>query len=710
MQQASEAYAAAITGDRRWITPHVTISLIDPDIVYGDTVASSTLSLCRPEQLDHLGTEEGAHYITCEPGRFALDGTAAFFPETASEIPDEVGWISDAMSGADATFEAPCYLERHYENLQELQALSVDFPENDPGDWPLHLKISVYSGDALAESWEISDNNRARIALRQFHAYDVTCIRIDFYEMRLPYQRARVLKITPGIWQQWSARDIVSVDVLDEVNFACTAFPSASAKIEFDNSDLLFDPIDKDSLFASIQEGQGLPICYAVRLADGSWERVPVGVFYQKDAGWRTGTGMLTFGFELTDIRGMLRNRSFVAPETLPTTFEGWIAAAVSVLGERFAGHYIVPADVADASLTAALEDVEDLNCGDVIRYACMAVGCFARSDPATGALRCDLIPASGGSRIGLGDMTKVPSISANNDLASIVFTLSGGDKLTVAGTNSASSSNLNIKNPFLATSAQAIAAARNILIHYGGNKITVQGRGDMRTEPGDVDAIETAGGLTIAARRYKQQLSIKNSVMSGVPSYFLQASGTTLYETCEILTQSGSYLVPEDCTELYAILVGGGDGGSDGEDGTFNSAGDPGAAGDGAKILAVTIGVTPGASLAYTIAEGGDPGQPGGDTTFGSYTSADGAQYDGFTDIGSGRVYGLPGAVGSKNGNGQAGASAAANTGNGGDGGAGGVRGITGTDGTFTYIKRSPGQGGKGGAGGSGCVVIWRS
>ena len=142
-----------------------------------------------------------------------------------------------------------------------------------------------------------------------------------------------------------------------------------------------------------------------------------------------------------------------------------------------------------------------------------------------------------------------------------------------------------------------------------------------------------------------------------------------TAYSNYVILTGSGSWTVPASVFEkttprIRVVLIGGGDGGDGGFAGTAGSAPSPGSSGtpgeggahgdngSGGKILDVTI-ENPAASYVYSCGAGGEggvisnshssnnPGSPGGDTTFGVYSSADGeSSEDGITNTITGDLY----------------------------------------------------------------------
>lgn len=139
-------------------------------------------------------------------------------------------------------------------------------------------------------------------------------------------------------------------------------------------------------------------------------------------------------------------------------------------------------------------------------------------------------------------------------------------------------------------------------------------------------------------------------------------------YDDYVILTRSGRWTVPSGVTKIRVVLIGGGTGGSsglDGEDGAellvktdeqlsgirAAKGGAPGTAGESGKIYEVEI-TSPASYYDFIIGAGGNGGyshgqeehgigDPGGDTTFGSYSSASGVvRPTGISNIFTGEIY----------------------------------------------------------------------
>lgn len=142
-------------------------------------------------------------------------------------------------------------------------------------------------------------------------------------------------------------------------------------------------------------------------------------------------------------------------------------------------------------------------------------------------------------------------------------------------------------------------------------------------------------------------------------------------YDSLLVITTSGSWTVPAEMSgqHVRVVLFGGAYGGQAGYDGTdgevltaSNSPGAGGAggsAGQGFKILISDLDLTD-ASYLVTVGTGGAGGAAdgafgviGGDTSFGSLSSADGVEATGYYDIINAANYGGPGVDGVAGGNG---------------------------------------------------------
>lgn len=690
MLDTSTAWADAVTADARRALIRAIVDITAPDIAYGSVVSQSAASWSQPSQL-YDRTLETVNYATMERNRWTLDGSAYIMPDDYSSGV-QVGYVSNILSGDDGTFPTAQYVELQFSGVTLLQACSVYFSNAVCDGVAEDFVIEVKQGGTAYHTETVTGNTATSISISGFSVSNADAIRVTVTKWSLPGRRMRVCEIVVGTYEVWGNDDVLAATITQEANVACVALPYGTCQLVVDNSDRRFEPRNKTGIFKSIEERQGVVVALGVEI-DGAPVYQPVGVYYQFALGWATGDNDMSVQWNLVDIIGLLSQRQYIPPGTLPTTVEGWVASIVGQLGANFASRYTVDASVASTSMTVrAASDVESINCGDLLCHVCMAAGAFPRADAETGYLAVEPLWSSG-AEVTLDNLNGYPVMLANDDVAALIFTLNDGNNTvyTVSGTATASGNTLSINNPFIKNSTEALAAAKFILSAYGGNRITTNGRGNPASEIGDVDRVELDASTATAGRRIQQTLELTNGVLSGCTSTLLQADGSLLYENSQTFTQSGAFTVPSGVTSIRVILVGHGADGGDGTNGTYGHAGTDGADGSGGKVWTGTFSVTAGQSLSVTIGST--------NTTLGSYSSASGSTYDrGYVDIATGEVYGRPGVKQPK-----------AGSGDGGRGGAGGRQGNRekNPDGGY-YYNVIPGQGEAGVPGASGCAIIY--
>ena len=700
MIDSSQAYQAAIVGDSRRVLMKLVIDIIDPDLIYSGVETSGHTAISKPDQIyDKVFKLDTPPFATLELDRWALDGTFRIIPEDPADINQQMGVESDVLSGPDGVFSVPPWVELQFSNVSILQACSVYFSDAKWDGIPEEFTLEVKQGGTSYYTKEVTGNKAASMSFTGFTVYDPDAIRVTVTKWSLSFRRARVADILPGVYEEWDGSMLATFDLTQQGNFASTALPYGTCNLKMDNVDRRFEPRNKSGVFQSIEERQGIDVSLGVELPDGSAEFKRLGIYYQYSGGWRTGDNGLTLQWSLVDIVGLLADREFIPPDTLPTTLDGWLAALVAQLGENFSGKY--HSDPAYGPLTVTAKDLASVigkKCGDILRFVCMATGTWPRADSGTGDLTAEPF-WSQGSKMTLDNMETYPVMKANADVAAIIFTLSGGGQYIVSGNSTASSNTVSIQNPFLHTEDQALTAARMILATYGGNQLETTGRGDPASEIGDVDTVWLNESTATTGRRQMQNFAFSDGVLKGCKTVLLQADGSFQFQNRAVLTASGSWTAPAGVSALRVILVGHGTDGQDGKDGSWSSSGEDGADGSGGKVWAGTININDQQTFTVTIGE---------DAVFGAYSSANGKNYPlGYTDIASGDSFARTGVL-----------SPLAGSGDGGKGGKGGRKGnrkdVTVTDPTSgetittTVIQNRPGSGQAGSQGASGCVVIY--
>lgn len=712
MISASPEYKAAVVADARRMLLRAVVDIVDPDLAWADGVPSGGEAWpSRPEQIrDKVFASN--RYASLEPRRWLLDDSFAILPADKKDIPGQIGFWGSRLCDGAGRFSPASWAELPFRNVSILQACSVYFSDDPLDGVAEDFAVEVKQGGVARYRKEFTGNKKRSVSLFGFTVIDPDAIRVTVTKWSRPSRRMRIVEIVPGVYEEWDGGMIAQFSAKHQGDISCLTLPYGTCSLRMDNQNRRFEPRSKDGLFQSLEERQGIDVSLAARLPDGTDEYKKLGRFFQYAGGWKTGDNGLTMQWDLVDIIGLLAGRRFLPPASLPTTLEGWLEAICGQLGQNFAKFYTVdPAYAQKEVRCRERKDVEDITCGDLLRYVCMASGTWPRADAETGRLTAEPL-WNQGNTLTLDNLEQYPAMKSNEDLAAIVFTVNdgsndgAGSQVVVSGNNTASSRTETVNNPFLRTQAQALAAARQILAASGGLRLETLGRGDPAGEIGDVDVVWLDQSSAVSARRIQQEFDFSGGVLKGCASVLLQADGSFLYQQRAVLTQSGTFAAPAGATRLRLILVGGGQSGQNGTPGTWNEAGTDGEHGQGGRVWSGTIACNPGQVFAVTIGQGAAHGQPGGDTAFGPYSSADGQFYPaGYTDIASGQTYARAGVKAPLPGSGDGGA-----------GGKGGIQGqehteeanITGTTLTWYVIDNFPGPGEPGAAGQSGCAAVF--
>lgn len=202
--------------------------------------------------------------------------------------------------------------------------------------------------------------------------------------------------------------------------------------------------------------------------------------------------------------------------------------------------------------------------------------------------------------------------------------------------------------------------------------------------KPGD--AVKFTDPFGDEAIGYIESLDIvgshTNKASARITEGYIPPASGNYYSNAVIFTADGTFTVPAECKgKIKIVLVGGGQGGYAGENGydgpdgggtsTDNpNAGDGGAGGkggNGARMYVATLSAKEGDSFSFTVGNGGEGANPGetphdgGNTTFDSYTTANGfAAENGYSllildeIVGLGGEDGVQGGAGGTDGSGE--------------------------------------------------------
>lgn len=518
MLSTSAAYKAAVTGTVRRTYVRAAVGIIDPDIVFTSVSGSDEAECSQPEQVHDAVFDSSDTVMSLELNRVLLDGS--FTPLQSDDV-RQVGYVGLALAGDDGSFEEPQTVTLSFSGVETLQAITLGFSTKPYDGVPLAFTVTCGT-----QSWDYTANRASRVVIEDFAESSPTSITLTIESWSIPGRRMRIIEIYPGLYEEWTLDDLYALSVTQQANFASTALPYGTCQLSVDNSDRRFEPSNPEGIFKSIEERQGVDISIGVELTGGAVEHKRIGKYYQYSGGWKTGRNSMTIDWSLVDIIGLLSSREYIPPTTLPTTVSEWLASIVGQMGTLFKSAYTADKSLADKTLSPdSRESVTGKKCSDIIMWVALAAGGYAVADN-RGRLAIKKLPTGGGT-VTLDNIIDYPTVSANQDIAFISFTLhdGSGTQYIVDGTAAASSNTISVDNPFIKTQTQADAAAAIILAFYGGNAYSTTGRGDPASEVGDVDTLSITDEISATARRVSQTFAYSEGVLQGCQATFIEVS-----------------------------------------------------------------------------------------------------------------------------------------------------------------------------------------
>lgn len=137
------------------------------------------------------GNQPSNTYATLELNRWTLDGGEQIIIE--DEDPSGRGFASEALSGADGTFETAPMFTRTFEVSHDLPVVALRFDE-PTGEYPDTVTVNYYKGSALIATKTVTGIASTEIFVANDDALDCTKIEVTM-NGGLPYHRVRVAKV-----------------------------------------------------------------------------------------------------------------------------------------------------------------------------------------------------------------------------------------------------------------------------------------------------------------------------------------------------------------------------------------------------------------------------------------------------------------------------------------------------------------------------------
>lgn len=295
MYPVSENFKQAIYAGKRRTVAKIAFEILDIDAFEDNSkTATSEADISRPEQTTNKRRSMSAKYATFEPDYWRLDGSFVIPPGPEEEPSAEVGWWSEALCDEGGEFGPAQVLEFSFSKEHSSVGLSVAF-DTGAGEYATDFEVSAYKGDnTLIHTEAVTDNTEALYVLvHPLDEYKKVVLAINKWVRG--NRRARVTEVDFGVVREYGGDKLASLNLLEEIDLASAALPSAELKFVVDNSSREFNILNPDGFYRFLQQRQEVALDMGLEVSAGVFEYVRMGQYYLSD--WQSDEGSLTTTF-----------------------------------------------------------------------------------------------------------------------------------------------------------------------------------------------------------------------------------------------------------------------------------------------------------------------------------------------------------------------------------------------------------------------------
>ena len=274
MEIVSESFKEAIKSDTREIKGYVEVIYEDKDVssyVLSQAPSRERISL-EKEIVD--GIRKCKSYASLEENYTLLDGS--FLLPNYNLTGDKAGYISEDLF---KNIISPSLKIESTDSIIMSSGITLYFQDN------IIKKFKIIITKENEEEIIISvANNQKNIYQNIFtESISIKSLELVIYEVEYLNRRIRIPEIDLGISQIYEGNDLVSFTTIEEVDLLVTSTPINICKVNLNNYDNMFDPINPTGLVKYLMGNTIIKPFIGVLTKENGVEYVSMGKFYFKD-------------------------------------------------------------------------------------------------------------------------------------------------------------------------------------------------------------------------------------------------------------------------------------------------------------------------------------------------------------------------------------------------------------------------------------------
>ena len=279
----------------------VSLRVVDPDAYESATATDNGhASISNTAQTVSEVDKDIKPYATLEKNLWVLDGSCEVIP---SGTRGDCGYISEQISGENGVFASPPILTIGFPEVQHnlIQGVTIEWGVAF-GEYAVNFGVVAYNGDTPVASKIITGNTEMKsVVFLDIEGYDRIDIRIP--KWCLPYRRARIANVLPGVEISYSKSNIFSFSHKQEVDPISSTLPKSEISFSIDNVDGSYDLNRSDNLSKYLIERQEVKARYGYKLGNKT-EWIKCGTFYMSE--WDAKQSGNSADFKARDLLGFM--------------------------------------------------------------------------------------------------------------------------------------------------------------------------------------------------------------------------------------------------------------------------------------------------------------------------------------------------------------------------------------------------------------------
>ena len=269
--------------------------ITDPQLaVDANTSATNEESFSEAENITDATEKNPERYGTLEQNEWGLDGTFNYFDET----PEDAGYTTSVLSGADAKYTAAPTITISFAELQTalIPGLTITWGEGI-GEWAVSFRATVYNGTTKIAQMSVADNESV-VSKMSMDLQNFNKIVIEIFEWCLPHRRCRVTEVFLGIRETYTKAELLGYTHSESADLLSATLPKSEITFGLDNSTGRWNPNNPSGVEKYLLERQKFVVKYGMNV-NGMVEKIKGGTFWLSE--WNTPANGIEASFTARD-------------------------------------------------------------------------------------------------------------------------------------------------------------------------------------------------------------------------------------------------------------------------------------------------------------------------------------------------------------------------------------------------------------------------